>query len=189
MTEASGDVELRPGFEVGGFSLVRKIGEGGMGSVYDAHHPRIGKRAAVKVLNKSFCRDPSAIQRFEQEARLVNEIRHGNIVDVFMHGELPDGRNYLVMELLEGESLTDRIARGALPPHETMFVLDAVCDALQAVHETGIIHRDIKSDNIFLATWRDQTRVKLLDFGLAKLAGNNSRAGTKTKTGFVVGTP
>ncbi len=188
MTEPS-DVELTPGTDVGGYIIERKIGEGGMGKVYAAQQPRIGKRVAVKVLGSAFCRDASAIQRFEQEARLVNEIRHGNIVDVFQHGELPDGRNYLVMELLEGESLTARIETGAMPPPEAMFVLDAICDALQAVHETGIIHRDIKSDNIFLARWRDQMRVKLLDFGLAKLAGNDPRAIMKTKTGIVVGTP
>jgi serine/threonine-protein kinase len=188
MTEAA-DVELTPGSDVGGYIVERKIGEGGMGIVYAAQQVRIGKRVAVKVLGSAFCRDPSAVQRFEQEARLVNEIRHGNIVDVFQHGELPDGRNYLVMELLEGESLSARIERGPIPWHETMFVLDAVCDALQAVHETSVVHRDLKSDNIFLVMSRGQIRVKLLDFGLAKLAGNNPRAVTKTKTGIVVGTP
>ena len=188
MTEAS-DVELTPGTDVGGYVIERKIGAGGMGIVYAAQQPRIGKRVAVKVLASSFCRDTEAIKRFEQEARLVNEIRHGNIVDVFQHGELPDGRNDLVMELLEGESLSDRIEKGPIPPAEAMVILDAICDALQAVHETGITHRDIKSDNIYLHMWRGQMRIKLLDFGLAKLAGNDPRAVLKTKTGIVVGTP
>jgi len=188
MTEAS-DVELTPGTDVAGYVIERKIGEGGMGIVYAAQQPRIGKRVAVKVLGSAFCRDTEAIKRFEQEARFVNEIRHGNIIDVFQHGELPDGRNYLVMELLEGESLTDRIERGPIPAADTMMILDGVCDALQAAHQVGITHRDIKSDNIFLAMWRDQMRIKLLDFGLAKLAGNDPRQMLKTKTGIVVGTP
>src|SRR5262249_47082026 len=119
----------------------------------------------------------------------VNEIRHGNIVDVFQLGQLPDGRHYLVMELLEGEELTKRIERSAIPAPEAMYILDGVCDALQAVHDTGIIHRDLKSDNIFLATSRGQMRVKLLDFGLAKLSGSDPRSVVKTKTGIVVGTP
>jgi serine/threonine protein kinase len=188
MTEVS-DVELTPGTDVGGYVIERKIGEGGMGIVYAAQQPRIGKRVAVKVLGSTFCRDNEAIKRFEQEARFVNEIRHANIVDVFQHGELPDGRNYLVMELLEGESLSDRIERGPIPVPDAVMILDGVCDALQAAHQAGITHRDIKSDNIYLAMWRDQMRIKLLDFGLAKLAGNDPRQMLKTKTGIVVGTP
>src|SRR5215211_4665567 len=108
-TRPYGGDELSPGTDVGGYIVESKIGEGGMGSVYGARHPQNGKAVAVKVLAPMFCGDPSAVMRFEQEARVVNEIHHPNIVDVSHLGELADGRKYLVMEWLEGESLTDRI--------------------------------------------------------------------------------
>ena len=185
----TGDGELAAGTDVSGYVIESKIGEGGMGRVYGAQHPRIGKRVAIKVLGPQFCRDASTVARFEQEARLVNDVHHGNIVEVYQLGDLPDGRKYMVMEWLEGESLSDRIERGPMPPAEAIEVLDAICDALEAVHEKGIVHRDLKSDNVFLAKAHRGVRVKLLDFGLAKLSGNDPRALTKTKTGIIVGTP
>ncbi len=188
LSAVNGD-ELLPGSDVGGYIIAAKIGEGGMGVVYGAQHPSIGKRVAIKVLGPQFCRDKDMVARFEQEARLVNEIHHSNIVDIFQLGVLPDGRKFLVMEWLEGESLTGRIERGAIPALEAVEILDAICDALQAVHEKQITHRDLKSDNVFLVSQRGQRKIKLLDFGLAKLSGNDPRAVTKTKTGFVVGTP
>ncbi len=188
-TTTQTDGELPVGTDVGSYLIEKKLGEGGMGVVYGARHPRIGKRAAIKVLGAQFCRDPSAVERFEQEARFVNEIHHPNIVDIFMFGELPDGRKYIAMEWLEGESLSDRIERGVISPTEAIDILDGICDALEAAHEKGIIHRDLKSDNVFLMSARGRMQVKLLDFGLAKLAGNDPRAITKTKTGIVVGTP
>jgi serine/threonine-protein kinase len=185
---AHGD-ELLPGMDVGGYIVHSKVGEGGMGIVYRAQHPNIGKRVAIKVLGPVFCRDPEVVARFEQEARLVNEIHHSNIVDIFQLGVLQDGRKYLVMELLEGESLSARIERGRIPAPEAVGILDEIADALIATHEKGIVHRDMKSDNVFLANLRGRITVKLLDFGLAKLSGNDPRAVTKTKTGIVVGTP
>ncbi|HVK89237.1 MAG TPA: serine/threonine-protein kinase [Kofleriaceae bacterium] len=188
MSEHGG--ELAPGMDVGGYLIESKIGEGGMGLVYGAMHPQIRKRVAIKVLGQTYCRDPGVVERFEQEARLVNEIHHSNIIDVFGFGQLADGRKYLIMEWLDGESLTSRIDRGAIPAAEALEILDAICDAMLAVHEKGIVHRDLKSDNIFLVSRRGQQHVKLLDFGLAKLAGsNNPKAITKTRTGIVVGTP
>ncbi len=176
--------------DVGGYLIDGKIGQGGMGSVYGAHHPRIGKRVAIKVLSPHYSANASTVGRFEQEARLVNEIRHPNIVDVFQFGELPDGRNYFVMEWLDGEPLTARIDRGAVPAAETMAILDVICDALEAAHEHGVVHRDLKADNVFLVKGRAHRNVKLLDFGLAKLAGKNDvGAVTRTKSGVVVGTP
>jgi serine/threonine-protein kinase len=185
----TGDGELAAGTDVSGYIIESKIGEGGMGRVYGAQHPRIGKRVAIKVLGPQFCRDASTVARFEQEARLVSDVNHSNIVEVYQLGDLPDGRKYMVMEWLEGESLSDRIERGPMPPAEALMVLDAICDALESVHEKGIVHRDLKSDNVFLARGRNGVHVKLLDFGLAKLAGNDPRAITKTKTGIIVGTP
>jgi eukaryotic-like serine/threonine-protein kinase len=188
-TPPTTEADLAVGTDVGSYLIETKIGEGGMGIVYGARHPRIGKKAAIKVLGSQYCRDPSTVERFEQEARLVNEIRHPNIVDIFMFGELADGRKYIAMEWLEGESLSDRIERSPISPQEAIDIIDGICDALEAVHEKQIIHRDLKSDNVFLVNVRGRTQVKLLDFGLAKLAGNDPRAITKTKTGIVVGTP
>jgi serine/threonine-protein kinase len=184
------DAELQAGTEVAGYVIDAKIGQGGMGKVYGAHHPRIGKRVAIKVLERSYCNDAQAVARFEQEARLVNEIRHPNIVDVFQFGELPDKRSFFVMEWLAGDTLSARIAESPLPTREAIEILDAICDALEAAHEHGVIHRDLKSDNVFLATSRDKRTVKLLDFGIAKLAGRNDLSSIgKTASGMVVGTP
>jgi hypothetical protein len=180
---------LETGTEVGGYVIDGKIGQGGMGVVYGAHHPRIGKRVAIKVLSPNYSANPSTVRRFEQEARLVNEIRHPNIVDVFQFGELPDGRSYFVMEWLDGEPLSARIDRGALPAPEAMAILDVVCDALQAAHEHGVVHRDLKADNVFIVKGRGSRSVKLFDFGLAKLAGKNDGSINRTKSGILVGTP
>ena len=182
--------ELAAGTDVGGYLIDKKIGQGGMGEVYGAHHPRIGKRVAIKVLAPQYSNNANAVSRFEQEARLVNEVRHPNIVDVFQFGELPDKRNYFVMEWLEGESLTDLIERAPLSSKDTIEILDAVCDALEAAHEHNVVHRDLKSDNVFLVTKRGKRTVKLLDFGLAKLAGKNDLSSiSRTRSGVLVGTP
>jgi hypothetical protein len=153
-TPPATEADLAIGTDVGSYLIEKKIGEGGMGIVYGARHPRIGKLAAIKVLGSQFCRDPSTVERFEQEARLVNEIRHPNIVDIFMFGELGDGRKYIAMEWLDGESLSDKIERGPIPPREAIEIIDGICDALEAVHEKAIIHRDLKSDNVFLVNVR-----------------------------------
>jgi serine/threonine-protein kinase len=183
--------DLAPGTDVGGYEIEAKIGEGGMGLVYSAMQPRIGKRVAIKILARAFCGDPAVVARFEQEARIVNEIKHPNIVDIFHFGELPDQRSYFVMEWLDGEPLTARIDRGAIPATEAMEILDVICDALQAAHENNVTHRDLKSDNVFLITHRGKRTVKLLDFGLAKLSGKGLEDAPvgSTKQGIVVGTP
>ncbi len=186
--------DLMPGFTVGEYKVDKKIGEGGMGAVYAATHPMIGKRAAIKVISAALGTDASAVNRFVQEARSVNQIGHPNIVDVFAFGELPDGRNYFVMEYLQGESLADRIGRAAMPLGEAIEILDQVADALEAAHEKQIVHRDLKPDNVYLASVRGgRTMVKLLDFGIAKLSvadGPGSGGGiAKTRTGMMMGTP
>ncbi len=182
--------ELPAGTEVGGYVIDGAIGRGGMGVVYGARQPRIGKRVAIKVLSPTYSSNPTTVRRFEQEAQVVNEIKHPNIVDVFQFGELPDGRSFFVMEWLDGEPLSARIERGPLPAQETMAILDVICDALEAAHEKGVIHRDLKSDNIFIVRGRGSRTVKLLDFGLAKLAGKNDLSSiNRTKSGVLVGTP
>ena len=187
-------LDLAPGFVVGEYRVERKIGEGGMGAVYAATHPMIGKRAAIKVISAALGTNAEAVGRFVQEARSVNQIGHPNIVDVFAFGQLPDGRNYFVMDYLQGESLADRLQRAAMPLGEAIEILDQVADALDAAHEKQIIHRDLKPDNVYLAAVRGRrTMVKLLDFGIAKLSvpdGLGSGGGiAKTRTGMMMGTP
>ncbi|MCX5742893.1 MAG: protein kinase [Proteobacteria bacterium] len=184
--------DVTSGTMVGEYKVEKKIGEGGMGAVYSAIHPMIGKRAAIKVISAALGADPSAVQRFVQEARSVNQIGHPNIVDVFAFGTLADGRNYFVMEYLQGESLADRIHRTGLMLGEAIEILDQVADALEAAHEKQIVHRDLKPDNVYLAAVRGgRTLVKLLDFGIAKLSTPESEAGgvAKTRTGMMMGTP
>jgi serine/threonine-protein kinase len=180
--------DLAPGAVVGEYVIDRKIGVGGMGSVYSATHPTIGKRAAIKVISPELGQDPVLVQRFVQEARSVNQIGHPNIVDVFAFGTLPDGRSYFVMEFLHGESLRARLTRVFMSIADAVQILDEVAGALEAAHEKGIVHRDLKPDNIYLASVRGGLiNVKLLDFGIAKLVTGGGMA--KTSTGELMGTP
>ena len=183
--------ELSPGTVVGEYVVERKLGDGGMASVYGATHPLIGKKAAIKVMSPSLSADAGAVARFALEARAVNAIGHPNIVDVFSFGRLPDGRSYFVMEWLPGETLYDRMWKqhGPLPLNDVVNVLDQICDALEATHDKGIIHRDLKPANVFLCTVRGRPDlVKLLDFGVAKLSHHDSSPHW-TSAGCVVGTP
>jgi tRNA A-37 threonylcarbamoyl transferase component Bud32 len=180
------------GRSIGNYKIVRAIGEGGMGTVYLAEHPMIGKRVAVKMLRPDLGTDPGLVSRFFQEARAVNEIRHPNIVDISDFGKTEDGIVYFVMELLEGRSLRDRLnAEGPLPIDDVATIGRQVCDALAAAHRVGIVHRDLKPDNIFLlADPTGALRSKLFDFGVAKLLGEQEKqVGHKTIAGSVVGTP
>jgi len=189
--ETKRDSRLGPGTDIGGYIIDGEIGKGGMGFVYSATHPVIGKRAAVKVLKPEVSKSPIVVERFIQEARAVNEIGHANIIDIFAFGKLPDGRAYHIMDLLVGESLRKRLRRGALHPSEAASVLDEMASALTAAHEKGFVHRDLKPDNVFLVErpgrWPE---VKLLDFGLAKLMPDaGKKAPFQTKTGVMLGTP
>jgi serine/threonine-protein kinase len=188
-TPPSAHGDLEAGTMVGEYKVDGLLGAGGMGKVYSATHPLIGKRAAIKVLHPALSVDPDAVERFVQEARAVNQIGHPNIVDIFAFGALPDGRCYFVMEQLRGESLATRIDRAALPLEDVLSILDTIAIALDAAHRKGIVHRDLKPDNVFLAEVEGaRPAVKLLDFGIAKLTGGDT--GTKrTQTGNVMGTP
>jgi serine/threonine protein kinase len=185
---ADPEEELVAGTRVGEYEIEKLIGRGGMGNVYGAVHPLIGKRAAVKVLNARFCADHEAVRRFVREAQAVNKVGHANIVDIFSIGDLADGRAYLVMEWLQGETLMDRLERSPLPVEHTVAIMIALTRALEAAHAAGVIHRDLKPENVFLVPEDETFRVKLLDFGIAKL--ETRRAPTrKTATGMTVGTP
>lgn len=182
------------GRNIGNYKIVRVLGEGGMGTVYLAEHPMIGKRVAVKMLRPDLGADPGLVSRFFQEAKAVNEIRHPNIVDISDFGHTSDGIVYFVMELMEGKSLRDRLsASGPMPIDQAVTTARQVIDALAAAHRVGIIHRDLKPDNIFLVTDTQVPggfRAKLFDFGVAKLVGENqAQVGHKTVDGAVVGTP
>ncbi len=183
------DNDLKPGFLVGDYEITGTLGQGGMGVVYSAVHPLIDKRAAIKVIHPRLCQDPTSVHRFVQEARSVNRIGHPNIVDVFALGQLDDGRSYMVMEWLEGETLCERLRRGRPPLREGLTILGQIADALQAAHERGVIHRDLKPDNIFLVPVKgQQEQVKLLDFGIAKLTSDTAPI-AQTDTGVLLGTP
>ena len=182
------------GRSIGNYKIVRVLGEGGMGTVYLAEHPMIGKRVAVKMLRPDLGTDPGLVSRFFQEAKAVNEIRHPNIADISDFGHTEDGIVYFVMELMEGQSLRDRISEsGPMPIDLAVTFARQVIDALAAAHRVGIVHRDLKPDNIFLvadAQVPGGFRAKLFDFGVAKLLGDKqAQVGHKTIDGAVVGTP
>ena len=184
-TDPTRDVLL--GSSVGRYQLVRVIGQGGMGRVYEGIDPAIGSRVAIKVINEAFARDPELADRFFAEARAVNMIRHECIVNVLEHTTLPDGRPLIVMEYIEGRTLRDALEHGPLPLGGVSIVMIEVLGALSAAHAIGIVHRDLKPDNIVITP---TGRPKVLDFGIAKLLNAPpGRAAPRTKTGVVLGTP
>jgi serine/threonine-protein kinase len=180
-------LELGPGTHVGEYVVDEQIGEGGMGVIYSAHHPIIGKKVAIKVLNPDMAANATIVQRFIQEARSVNQIGHRNIVDIFSFGRLSDGRHYFVMEFLEGYSLSRRLVV-PIEWSEAMSIWLQLCGAVEAAHDRGIIHRDLKPDNLFVTPGAEGPFVKVLDFGIAKLMGDNVGV-SKTSTGVPMGTP
>jgi len=184
------DPEIPVGTIVGEYRTECMLGSGGMGVVYGAVHPVIGKRAAVKVLNRQLSANREAIERFKVEARAVNEIGHPNVVDVFGFGTLSDGRHYMLMEWLNGETLSTRMRGSPVTIRQACAIISAIAGALKAAHTSGIVHRDLKPDNVFLARSRSgEERVKLLDFGIAKLLGGSHVGIEKTRTGMLIGTP
>ena len=164
---------------LGHYRFVRKLGEGGMGVVYAAHDDRLGRTVALKLIHKGA--DTDARERLRREARAAASVNHPNICHIYDISE-HEGELYIAMELLEGESLSSRLAKGSMPLPDSIDVLREVLDALGALHERGIIHRDLKPSNIFLTA----RGVKLLDFGLALPQGDEARL---TRPGMLSGTP
>ncbi|HEU0033660.1 MAG TPA: serine/threonine-protein kinase [Kofleriaceae bacterium] len=189
----SGPVEvpdtLLPGAKAGPWIVERELGRGGMGAVYAVVHEEIGKRAALKVVHARIMTPGFNADRMLLEAKVVNQVGHPNIVDIFETGRLSDGRPYIVMERLEGQPLAYRADDGKILPDQVIAILLQVCDALIAAHAANVIHRDLKLDNVFLVDNPDDPstpRVKLLDWGIAKVLTHDVR---HTVEGQLVGTP
>ncbi len=182
------------GATIGNYEIRIKVGEGGMGAVYMAEHPQIGKRVALKVLHAEFSSKEDVVKRFFQEAKAVNDVRHPNVVDIVDYGWIPNkqGQNtvYFIMEFLDGPSLSDVIQNQApLAPERALAIGLQIADALGACHKSGVVHRDLKPENIILIPrGREQDFVKVLDFGIAKLTGDQ-KVSVRTRTGLLMGTP
>jgi serine/threonine protein kinase len=182
---------LAAGTALGKYSIVRLLGSGGMGAVYEATHTEIGKKVAIKVLSPMIAAVPGARARFLREAQLTSRVRHPHIVDVADMGS-DAGQTYLVMEFLHGEDLSQRLERmGSIGAEELVDIMLPVCSAVAAAHAAGITHRDLKPQNIFLSTGTRRVHPKVLDFGISKgsdVVGSMS-TGTLTATGSMIGTP
>src|SRR5512133_3156711 len=170
------------------YHIVKIIGEGGTGRVYEAQHTRLSNRKlAIKLLHDEMARQPEILTRFEREAEAASTIAHPNVVEVLDINRLEDGRPYIVCEYLEGEelgSLLDRV--GTLPVETAVRIVRQICRALMAAHERGIVHRDVKPENVFLVGDARAPRVKVIDFGISKQSDGSAKL---TRTGMVMGTP
>jgi tRNA A-37 threonylcarbamoyl transferase component Bud32 len=184
---------LMIGETLGNYRVLSAIGRGGMGEVYMAEHTLIGRKVAIKVLLRKLSVDLDVVNRFFNEARAAAKLQHPGLVEVFDFGHHSDGSAYIVMELLVGESLADRIKREKrFAPAVALAITRQVAVALEAAHLQRIVHRDLKPENIFLLPDPEApggARVKVLDFGIAKLAPEETPGSVKTKTGAVFGTP
>ena len=176
------------GAEIGRYRLTAVLGEGGMGRVYVGVQPQIGSRVAIKVLAHECVRVPDLVDRFFAEARAVNLIRTRTSSRRLDLAWLPDGRPYIVMEYVDGQTLSEAAKGGAAPLGGVVLVLTEVLSALHAAHAIGIVHRDLKPDNILVT---EEGHAKVLDFGIAKLAPELHQAGAspRTATGALLGTP
>ncbi len=182
------------GSAIGPYKVVKKLGEGGMGAVFQAVNEAIERQVAIKVLHPEFAKVPEFTTRFFNEARAVNRIDHPGVVQIGDFGQLPDGTAYIVMEFLKGESMADKLEAtgGPLALSAALNYGAQLAETLSIAHAKGIVHRDIKPDNVMLV--RDASapggeRTKLLDFGIAKLTSEANAAGVKTRTSAVMGTP
>jgi len=176
------------GVLAGNYRLVDRLGSGGLGSVWRAEHPMIGSQVAVKVLHPDVCRSQEATRRFVLEAQAVNRIACPNVVRIFDFGQLPNGREYAVMELLQGETLGQRLCQATLPWPTARDIALQLVNAVHTAHQSGVVHRDLKPENVHLGCDPQHPRVKVLDFGIAKLL-DASRDDPPAQPGFCVGTP
>src|SRR5260221_7978560 len=168
---------LAAGTKLGPYEIVTLIGAGGMGEVHRAHDGRLGRAVAVKVIRAVGVPEPDRLRRFELEARAAGILNHPNVLAIYDLGT-HEGAPYLITELLEGETLRDRLKKGALPPARAVELAVQIAAGLAAAHAKGIIHRDLKPENLFLTK---DGRVKILDFGLAKLTEPESFVDPQSK--------
>src|SRR5271163_4686049 len=185
---------LTSGTKLGPYEIISPLGAGGMGEVYRARDIRLGRDVAIKVLPEALARDADRLRRFEQEARTIAALNHPNILGIHDIGEHQIGPSqtapYLVSELLEGETLREKLEAGPLPVRRAIEYALGIAQGLAAAHEKGIVHRDLKPENVFIT--RDG-RVKILDFGLAKLVRPEATAdaatlASQTEPGVMLGT-
>jgi eukaryotic-like serine/threonine-protein kinase len=174
------------------YRIIRLIGEGGMGAVFEGENVRINRKVAIKVLHAAFAGNVEVMQRFEREAQAAGRIGNDHILEVLDLGTLPDGDRFIIMEFLEGEPLSSRIKqRGRMLPHELAPVMRQVLVGLGAAHAVGIVHRDLKPDNIFIQREKagNKDYVKIIDFGISKFQPLSGDGMKMTRTGAVMGTP
>lgn len=174
--------------ELDGYRIDRLIGEGGFGQVWRATREHDGILVAIKVLHLELIRSNDALTRFERELAAIGRLDHRHVVHAFDHGTLTDGRPFLILEYIEGPSLRDVIhERGSLAPHETLAILEPLCDALTQAHAVGLVHRDVKASNVILGHDAQGPRPVLLDFGLVKLLDAEGPGLTSSRS--MLGTP
>src|SRR5262245_52043138 len=176
------------------YEITSHLGSGGMGDVYQATDTKLGRSVAIKFLPEAFSHDSDRVVRFEREARVLASLNHSNIAAIYGLEE-SSARKFLVMELVGGETLADRIKRGPIPVDEALSIAKSICEALEAAHEKGIVHRDLKPANIKITT---DGKVKVLDFGLAKafesepataaLSNSPTLSMAATNAGLILGT-
>ena len=184
-TARTGMADTEPA-RISNYDVVGKIGQGGMGVVYEGRHLFMGRIAAIKLLHPHLCSDAGLVRRFLNEARAADAIKHPHIIEVYDSGLSP--APYLVMERLVGESLAERIQRGRLSLADVLEVSDQIASALGAAHGRNIVHRDLKPDNLFLVAGAARVSVKVLDFGIAKLSADLLTDRTETQPGRLLGT-
>ncbi len=182
---------IEPGAVIDGkYRVVRRIGEGGMGTVYEGENIRIERRVAIKVLHEHVASSPEFAQRFEREARASARIGSPHVCDVLDLGDLPNGERFIVMEFLDGESLEDRLMKGRLTAAQLAPIAFEILEGLGSMHQVGVVHRDLKPANVFLARApRKAEIVKILDFGVAKILPRADEPSDMTSTGMMMGTP
>jgi len=181
----------------GRYRVLERLGQGGMGTVYLAEHEAIEKKVALKVLRPEYSAKPDLVTRFQREAISASRIKHPNVLDVFDFGQIENGCFYLAMEFLEGRDLADDLEEsGVIPPARALRLTLQVCKALAAAHAKGVVHRDMKPENVFLQlTAEGEEQVKIVDFGIAQLRTNEEIAESEpqrrrlTRTGMIFGTP
>src|SRR2546426_5141047 len=187
-------MSLSRGTLLGGYEILDRIGAGGMGEVYRARDRKLGREVGVKTLPEPLAHDPERLARFEREAQLLAALNHENIASIYELKEV-DASKYLILELVEGDTLGERITNGPLPIDETLDIATQIAQGLEAAHEKGIVHRDLKPANVKITP---QGRVKVLDFGLAKIyeSGNQPQdlsnsptlSALQTAGGMIMGT-